>query len=164
MLTVDRSMLKDYSLAIDHEWLETNGLGGWSGSTVPGVHTRRYHGLLVAAITPPTERMVLLSKLEETVVIAENRIELGANQYPGGIIHPAGYRYLHNFTKDLFPQWEYEVNGTRLRKTVAMIHGENTVVVIYDLLRSPGPLRLELLPLVAARGYHNLAHESEHLH
>ena len=164
MLTLNRSMLNDYSQANDHEWLETNGLGGWSGSSVPGVHTRRYHGLLVAAITPPTERMVLLSKLDETLLIGGKRIELGVNQYPGDIIHPTGYRYLHKFTKDLFPQWEYEIDGTRLRKTVAMINGENTVVVIYELLRSPGTIHLELLPLVAARGYHSLAHEGGHLH
>jgi predicted glycogen debranching enzyme len=164
MLTLNRSILNDYSQAAEYEWLETNGLGGWSGSSVPGVHTRRYHGLLVAAITPPTERAVLLSKLDETLVIGDKRIELSVNQYPDNIVHPTGHRYLDQFNKELFPQWEYQLDEIRLRKTIAMIHGENTVVVIYDILRSPGTFHLELLPLVAARGYHSLAHEGEQLH
>jgi len=63
------------------EWLETNGLGGWASSGVIGCHTRRYHGLLVAATKPPTERMNLLSKLDETIVINNKRFELSCNTY-----------------------------------------------------------------------------------
>ena len=164
MLTLTRSILNVYSQAIDHEWLETNGLGGWSGSSVTGANTRRYHGLLVAAINPPTERMVLLSKLDETIVIGEKRIELGVNQYPGHTIHPTGHQYLQNFSKDFFPKWEYEVEGIRLRKTVAMMHGKNTVVLIYHVLKAEKNFHLEFLPLVAARGYHSLGHVREQLH
>ena len=164
MATLDRSILHDYSKAIDHEWLETNGLGGWSGSTVIGAHTRRYHGLLVAAITPPAERMVLLSKLDETIVTDEKRIELGVNEYPGNTIYPTGHQFLQHFSKDLFPQWEYEAGGIRLKKTVAMIHGENTLVVKYEVLKCAASFQLELLPLIAARGYHSLGHEGEQIH
>ena len=71
MLTKDKAALQDFTSASQYEWLETNGLGGWSGSSVIGVNTRRYHGLLVAAIKPPTDRMVLLSKLDETIVTDE---------------------------------------------------------------------------------------------
>src|SRR4051812_16178345 len=77
MLTKNRSELNDFSDAIQHEWLETNGLGGWSGSTVLNCHSRRYHGLLVAATNPPTERMNLLSKLDETIITSDGRFELG---------------------------------------------------------------------------------------
>src|SRR5690242_9254080 len=84
------------------EWLETNGIGGFASSTVMGMNTRRYHGLLVAATKPPVGRMVLLSKFEETVSIDGRRYELSANRYPG-VIHPQGYQYLKGFRQDPFP-------------------------------------------------------------
>ena len=73
----------------EHEWLETNGIGGFASSTVSGMNTRRYHGLLVAATQPPVGRMVLLSKFEETLLVGDRRIDLSTNRYPGAI-HPAG--------------------------------------------------------------------------
>src|SRR4026208_72109 len=111
MFTKAKDELLDFSTAVQNEWLETNGLGGWSGSSVIGAHTRRYHGLLVAAIVPPTDRMVLLSKLDETIVTGDQRIELGVNLYAGYTIHPQGHQYLNKFSKEIFPQWEYEADG-----------------------------------------------------
>lgn len=146
------------------EWLETNGLGGWSSSSVIGLHTRRYHGILVAATEPPTGRMVLLSKLDETIVTGNKRTELSANRYSGNAIHPAGYQYLAAFNRNIFPEWEYVVDGTRIKKTIAMIHGGNTVAIIYEVLQAAGPFVLELLPLMAARQYHSLAHEGAYMH
>jgi len=139
------------------EWLETNGLGGWASSSITGCNTRRYHGLLVAATKPPTERMVLVSKLDETIIINDERFELGTNDY-GDVIHPNGYHYLTSFTKDLFPEWVYEANGIVLKKTIAMVHGENTTLVLYEVIKSSSAFTLELLPLIAARGYHSLQH------
>ena len=69
MLQLDKSILQNYDQAIQNEWLETNGLGGWSSSSVIGCNTRRYHGLLIAATVPPAERMALVSKLDETIII-----------------------------------------------------------------------------------------------
>ncbi|MFC0771967.1 amylo-alpha-1,6-glucosidase [Terrimonas alba] len=146
------------------EWLETNGLGGWSGSSITGCNTRRYHGLLVAAIVPPTERMVLLSKLDETIVTGDNRIELGTNLYAGDIIHPNGHHYLVSFSKEIFPEWMYEVNGIRLKKTIGMIRDENTIVIRYEVLEATDPFTMELLPLVAARGYHSLQQAGPQMH
>ncbi|MFP3982986.1 MAG: amylo-alpha-1,6-glucosidase [Desulfurivibrionaceae bacterium] len=142
------------------EWLETNGLGGWAGSTVSGAHTRRYHGLLVAATRPPVGRMVLLSRLEETLVCDGQRYELSCNFYPGAV-HPTGYRYLEGFEKDFFPRFSFEVGGVRLRKTVAAIHGENSTLVFYEVMQSPAPIILELRPFVAARGYHDLSRAND---
>jgi predicted glycogen debranching enzyme len=164
MLTLTKQVLQNYSRASQHEWLETNGLGGWSSSTVIGTHTRRYHGLLVAAVAPPTGRMVLLSKLDETIVAGENRFELGVNLYSGNTIHPGGHQYLDYFRKDIFPEWEYEVGGIRLKKTIAMIHGENTIVIAYEVLKAPHPFTMELRPLMAARNYHTLTRQGNHLH
>ncbi len=164
MFTKNKTTLRDFANAAQYEWLETNGLGGWSGSSIIGVNTRRYHGLLVAAIAPPTDRMVLLSKLDETIVVDDKRIELGVNLFPDNIIHPEGYQYLDSFSKDIFPQWEYEAEGIRLKKTIAMIHGENTVVILYEVMKASKPFVLELLPLMAAKGYHTLTREGAQMH
>ena len=167
MLTKTRTDLQNFAEAIQHEWLETNGLGGWASSSVIAAHTRRYHGLLVAALIPPAERMVLLSKLDETIVTGQegqNRYELGVNLYADHTIQPNGNEYLANFTKELFPQWTYEVDGIKLKKTVAMVHGENTVLVIYDVLEATQPFTMELLPLMSASNYHSLTHEGPQMH
>jgi predicted glycogen debranching enzyme len=164
MLTKNKTELQDFVTASQHEWLETNGLGGWSGSSIIGVNTRRYHGLLVAAIKPPTDRMVLLSKLDETIVTDNRRIELGVNLFPGDTIHPNGHQYLNSFSKDLFPQWEYKAEGIVLKKTIGMINGENTVVIIYEVSEASKPFTLELLPLMAAKGYHSLTQEGPQIH
>ncbi len=137
------------------EWIETNGLGGWASSTVSGAHSRRYHGLLVAATRPPVGRTVLVSKLEETVVLEDARFELGCNRYPGAI-HPRGFEHLTAFRRDLFPEFEYQAGAVRLRKTVAAVWGENTTLVIYEVLEAPAKLALELRPFATWRDFHAL--------
>lgn len=164
MLQKNRAVLQNFADATQYEWLETNGLGGWSASTVIGAHTRRYHGLLTAAIVPPAERMVLLSKLDETIVAGNERHELGANLYPGNTIHPNGHHYLKSFQRNIFPEWEYEADDILLRKTIGMIHGANTVVVWYEVMKAANPFTLELLPLMAARGYHSLQQAGPQMH
>jgi len=163
-LKKDKSFLQNFNQAAECEYLETNALGGWSGSSIAGAHTRRYHGLFVAAINPPTDRMVLLSKLDETIIVGEVRYELSCNLYDGDVIHPNGNQYLESFTKYLFPEWIYEVNGIQLKKTICMIHDENTVVIKYEVIRANFDFILEFLPLMAARGYHELGHASPRMH
>ncbi len=148
-------MTQNFSEAIRREWLETNGIGGWASSTISNAHTRRYHGLLVAATRPPVCRVVLLSKLDETLVCEDARIELSTNVYPGSV-HPQGYQYLKAFSRDFFPSFTYEVDGIVLQKTVASIHGENTTVIIYQVIEAPVIFKLELRPFVAGRDYHSL--------
>lgn len=155
MLQLNKSILENYEQAIQNEWLETNGLGGWSGSSVSGCNTRRYHGLLVAATVPPAERMALVSKLDETITTGDERFELGTNNY-GEAISPKGYQYLKSFAKKFFPEFIYEIGGIELKKTIAMSHGENTVVIIYEVLKANQSFTLELLPLLSVRGYHNM--------
>lgn len=163
-LRKDKAVLQNFKDATQYEWLETNGLGGWSSSTIINAHTRRYHGLFVAAINPPTDRMVVLSKLEETIVCNDKRIGLGCNLYNEDVIHPNGHHYLQAFTKSIFPEWIYKAGDIEIRKNIAMIHGENTVVVVYDIIKSPTAFTLELLPLMAARGYHSLIHAGPQMH
>jgi predicted glycogen debranching enzyme len=150
----------DFATVSAMEWLETNGLGGYSCSTVAGIHTRRYHGLLVASTEPPVGRKVLLSKLDETIVIGQQRFELGANQYPGAI-HPRGYQFLKSFDRDLFPVFEFEAGNVTIKKTIAAVHGENTTLVLYDVVKASQPFRLEFLPLCSARDHHNICHAND---
>jgi len=152
----DRSIWADPAECFRREWLETNGIGGFSSSTVAGVNTRRYHGLLMAAVKPPAVRVLLLSKLEETLIFAEQRVELSTNFYPG-VIHPEGYRQLEEFRLDPFPVSMFCVAGVSLEKRIFMVRGENTVIVEYELTEGPECM-LELRPLIAFRGYHELTH------
>jgi len=155
LLTLGPEITREYSAASSREWLETNGLGGWSSSTVSGAHTRRYHGLLVAALHPPVDRRVLLSRLDETVRLEHEHVELGCSAFPG-VVAPQGYRYLTHFALDPWPTFTYDLSDVRLRKSIAMIHGEDTVVIRYELLRAPGSTQLELRPFFAGRDYHHL--------
>ena len=156
----DQTRIQNLNDALRLEWLETNGLGGWASSTIIGAHTRRYHGLLVAALQPPVGRAVLLSKLDETIELNKKRIELGTNLYPGAI-HPEGYRYMQSFSKDLFPCFIYETGGVRLQKTIAAVNGENTTLILYEVLESPAAFTLKLQPFLAGRDYHSLMNAND---
>src|ERR1700740_1690368 len=163
MIRFDQSVCRDLGTALRREWLETNGLGGFASSTIIGLNTRRYHGLLVAATKPPVGRLVLLSKLEETLSIDGKRFDLSTNRYPG-VIHPQGFHYLKHFRLDPFPVFTYEVEGIEMEKSVFMIHGENSAVIHYELRKNnrpqvPKSLRLEIRPLIAFRDYHGTTHE-----
>jgi predicted glycogen debranching enzyme len=164
MIQFDEGTCGNLDAALHREFLETNGLGGFASSTIVGLNTRRYHGVLVAATKPPVGRMVLLSKLEETLLVDRERFDLSANRYPG-VVHPQGYRYLKNFRLDPFPVFTYEIEGIAIEKTVFMIQGENSTVVHYELKTSnkrelPKNLRLEIRPLIAFRDYHSTTHEN----
>jgi predicted glycogen debranching enzyme len=164
MIQFKQAVCGDLDAALRREWLETNGLGGFASSTIIGLNTRRYHGLLTAATKPPVGRFVLLSKLEETLLIEGQPYELSANRYPG-VIHPQGFRYLKRFRLDPFPVFTYEIEGIEIEKSVFMIQGENSTVIHYELRRNSHPelpknLRLEIRPLIAFRDYHSTTHEN----
>src|SRR6184192_639133 len=164
MIQFKQEICRDLDAALRRKWLETNGLGGFASSTIIGLNTRRYHGLLVAATKPPVGRFLLLSKLEETLFIEGQAFELSANRYPG-VVHPQGFRYLKQFRLDPFPIFTYEIEGIEIQKTVFMIHGENSTVVQYELKKNNHPeriknLRLEVRPLIAFRDYHSTTHEN----
>src|SRR5688572_5287084 len=132
----DKKVLAGFEACQSLEWIETNGLGGYASGTVSGAHSRRYHGLLVAATKPPVGRMNVLSKLDETIVAGTTTYELGTNQYPG-VIHPKGYNFLKGFERGLFPEFYYQTGEIFLKKTIAAIQGENTTVIVYEVLEAP---------------------------
>jgi predicted glycogen debranching enzyme len=154
--------LEECGMTGTKEWLETNGLGGYASSTVEGLNTRRYHGLLVAALAPPIGRAVLLAKCEETLFLDGQPYELGCNQYPG-VVHPRGFQYLQEFRLDPFPTFLYRAGSTTLERRIVMLHGRNAVMLLYTAQGVPEGATLELAPLLAYRGYHSLTHENQFL-
>jgi predicted glycogen debranching enzyme len=155
VLKIGRDKAGDFDAASSMEWLETNGIGGFASGTVAGVHTRRYHGLLTAALAPPLGRVLLLSKYEDSVTVGGRRFDLSANRYPG-TVHPKGHLHLESFRLDPFPTWVYDLDGVRLEHTVFMPHGENSVVCTWRMPDAAGDAVLEIRPLVAFRDYHHL--------
>src|ERR1700752_4944802 len=164
MIRFGQDVCGNLEAALRREWLETNGLGGFASSTINGINTRRYHGLLVAATKPPVGRFVLLSKLEETLVVSDRSFDLSANRYPG-VVHPQGFRYLKQFRLDPFPVFTYAIEGLEIEKSAFMIQGENSTGVHYERKKNNQPkriekLRLELRPLIAFRDDHSPTHEN----
>lgn len=162
MVTSEENLVLDFQTLHNLEWIEANGLGGFSSGTFSGAHSRKYHGLLVAAMQPPVKRVVVVSKLEETIITAKGSFNLSCNQFPGAL-HPRGFQYLTSYKHDLFPQWIYHVNGITLSKTVAMIHGENTTVVLYEVLEAPEKFSMQLQPFYASRDMHELARANDYI-
>jgi len=160
----DQLICTDLAQASSREWIETNGIGGFASSTIAGMNTRRYHGLLVAAVKPPVARFVLLSKLEEALWLNGKRVELSTNQYPGAV-HPEGYRLLDSFRLDPFPVFSFRVDDVLIEKSVFLVQGENTVVVQYELFGDLAgrPAELEVRTLIAFRDYHGAAHANPYL-
>ena len=158
----DSLVCSDLPGALTREWIETNGIGGFASSTIIGLNTRRYHGFLVAATKPPVGRFLLLSKLEDTLVLDGQRYELSANQYSGAV-HPQGYRHLDSFRAHPFPRFTYRVGEIEIEKTVLLVHGENTVVIQYQVSGDYGGRKcsLQVRPLIAFRDYHNTTHAND---
>ncbi len=138
------------------EWLLTNGLGGFASSTIIGLNTRRYHGLLVAALEPPLDRRLLVAKLDEDLYVDGVRSVLGTNQVHDGCCAQSGYRLLQNFQREPFPVYTYQIEDLFVVKTVFMVYGHNTTVIHYRIVnenRRHTVLRLH--PLINCRGFHD---------
>jgi len=140
---------------VDDEWLVTNGLGGYASGTVAGVNTRRYHGLLVAALPNPIGRLVMLNHLGERVCVAGGTPSaLGGEERVAGRLDREVAGRLAEFRLEAgLPVWEYEWAGARIEKRLLMPHKQNTVHVRYCLTKGEGPVRLELHPALHFRPY-----------
>jgi predicted glycogen debranching enzyme len=160
MIHFGPDICSNFDAGLEREWLETNGIGGFASSTINGCNTRRYHGLLVAAIEPPVGRHVLLSRLEETLLINGEAFDLGTNRY-AGVVHPRGFQYLQNFRLAPFPTFTFRMNGVEIERSVFMVQGENTTVIEYRIANADDrKLELQIRPLIAFRDYHSLTHEN----
>ncbi|HUA24901.1 MAG TPA: amylo-alpha-1,6-glucosidase [Steroidobacteraceae bacterium] len=157
MIAADRAALGDFDQCARREWLVTNGIGGFASSTSALLNTRRYHGLLIAALRPPVERVVLVTKLDATVRYAGVTAALATNEYADGTVYPHGYRYLDSLRLEgQHPVWTWVVGDAILEQRIWMAHGRNTTYVQYRLVRASVPMEIDLRPLCSYREYHSL--------
>ena len=154
-IKLSREMLSKFEDAIKKEWIITNGLGGYASSTVLGINTRKYHGLLVAAFDPPTDRRVCLSKLDEEISVGSNSYPLGANEFQNGIF-PKGHHYLKGFSLSPLPKYTYAVQNVEVQKTIFMPYGKNAVVTVYNVLNlNDFDVKIRVFPLINSRHFHS---------
>jgi len=151
-----REVCGELELAESREWLVTNGLGGYASGTIAGTTTRRYHGLLVAALQPPVKRTVLVSGLDERVRYLDNTYSLATNRWTSGFISPNGYLQIESFhLEGTKPVWRYALGDALLEKRIWMKQGENTTYVQFRLLRASAPIELDGKVLVNYRDFHH---------
>ncbi len=136
------------------EWLVTNGIGGFSSSTVIGANTRKYHGLLIAPLTPPARRFLILSKLDESIEIRDKKYNLYTNVCQSYISH--GYEYQEEFRRDYIPIFKYKVENVEITKMICMEYGHNTVGVYYKIKNEGTKAKLTLAPVVNFRDFHQM--------
>ncbi len=151
-----REICGDRVKSTEYEWLVTNGIGGYASGTISGKLTRCYHGLLVAALKPPLERFLLLSKLDETLHYQDKKYPLYTNRWASGTVEPSGYLNIESFELEgLVPKWNFACADALLQKRVWMQHGQNTTYIQYVLERSSAPVSLSIKALVNYRDYHH---------
>jgi predicted glycogen debranching enzyme len=151
-------LLGDVAEAARREWLLADGRGGYAATTPLGLNARREHALLNVAQAAPAQRLSLLSRLEETLVVGGRRYDLGVNQYRD-VVHPRGHERARDFVLDPLPTLTWEIEGRRVSRTIARVHGEPAVVVLYEH-DSTEPMGLEVRPLLSYREPGRLQHEN----
>jgi predicted glycogen debranching enzyme len=172
-LQIGPDVCRDVQAGLNREWLVTNGLGGYASGSIVGATTRCYHGLLVAALRPPVERTVLVTKIDEEVTLPDGRLlKLGVNEYQPGVIDPHGYMYLETVSLEGdIPCFTYQLTETlTLEKRICMEYGQNTTYVQYSLRgvlnneQRETPLTLTLFPFCLSRDYHSTTQGSPGWH
>lgn len=159
MITFNKESCSNLGFSAGREWLVTNGIGGFACGTVARLLTRRYHGLLIAALKPPVERTLLVTKLEETVTYQDRTYDFAVNRWRNGYVSPDGYRWLREFRLEgTTPVWTFSLGNASLEKRIWMQYGENTTYIRYDFLGGEAPVTLDVKPLVNYRAYHSNTH------
>lgn len=154
-MQLGRDICGNLAIAEQREWLVTNGIGGYACGTVAGLLTRHYHGLLLAALKPPLDRTLLLTKLDEVVTYSDRVYELGCDRWADGTVTPHGYVHIQQFALEgTIPVWTYACGDALLEKRLWMEPGFNTTYVRYTVKRASAPLSLQLKALVNYRNHH----------
>ncbi len=150
-----RALCGDLGAAERREWLLTNGRGGYAMGTVAGTLTRRYHGLLIAALDPPVTRRLVVARLELDVVYDDAHYALSTNRWRGGAIAPEGWKLAEAFAlDDGLPAWTYALGDALLEVSFAMPHGTDAIAVALRILRARGALAVSGRLVVADRDHH----------
>jgi len=159
-ISLDQNVLSDFQSSIHREWLTTNGLGGYASSTILGINTRKYHGLLVVAVDPPRDRRVFLAKVDEEILVDKTKRQLGANEFRD-VFFPQGHGFLERFSISPFPTSVYAAGDVEVQKTVFMPYQKNCVVVRYGISnRNDTDVRIRFFPLVNWRSFHAVTDRS----
>ena len=148
--------LKD---GLKKEWIITNGIGGFCSTTVIGANTRRYHGLLVASLNPPASRFLVLSKLDESLSIADRNYCLYTNVCKEYVSD--GFKRLESFEKDYFPTFNFRVEDIKIEKKITMIYGKNTTVVSYKVENGKQASKMTIAPIINFRDFHSMTPNKE---
>lgn len=160
MTNIEREIDSDLYKATEKEWLVTNGIGGYASSTLPCINTRRYHGILVASQRPPIERVVMVSCLEETIIIDGREYSLSTAIYKDKIEKPNGYLHLERFERTPLPVWYYQIRDVLIIKSLSMVYGQNTTIVTYKLLANGNNVSLKITPHYLFRDFHGNQNEN----
>ena len=151
-----RETLGDLSLAETREWIVTNGIGGYASGTIAGSISRGYHGLLVAAVHPPTDRRLMLVKLDETVTVGGMAFDLTSNRWATGAIAPVGHKHIESFElQGSVPVWRFRCADAIIEKSIWMEQGANTTYVAYSVLSAAEPIQLTVSAIADNRVFHN---------
>jgi predicted glycogen debranching enzyme len=158
-ICVEHDILSKLDKALSREWIVTNGLGGYASATVLGANTRKYHGLLVAALNPPVNRWVLLAKLDEEIKVGNKTCMLGTNEFKD-TVYPQGYNFLSDFILDPLPTFRYAVNDVAVQKTVFMPYMKNATAVVYEAFNgSDEKISINVSPLVNSRHIYDITNK-----
>ena len=157
-----REVCGDFEVGASREWLVTNGIGGYASGTIAGGMTRRYHGLLIAALQPPLGRMHLVAALDEIVRCGGVEYPLATHLWASGAVEPRGFEHIEAFRLDgTIPVWTYAPGDARLEKRVWMQPGANTTYVQYTLLEGSTAIEIGLKALVNYRDFHASTHAGD---
>lgn len=147
-----------------NEWLEADGLGGFASGTVGGIRTRRYHGLLLTATTPPTGRVLLVNGFDAWVETPVGIRALSSQAYTPDVIHPDGACRIQAFDADPWPRWRFQLeDGTQIEQEIFVSHGASVTVLCWRLGSSKRGIKLFVRPFLSGRDYHALHHENPHI-
>jgi predicted glycogen debranching enzyme len=154
-LSFERDRCREMCFSGEREWLITNGIGGYASGTIAGLLTRRYHGLLIAALRPPLGRTLLVAKCDDAVTCDGYLYPLFSNRWSDGFVEPAGYHHLESFhLEGTTPVWRFACADALLEKRIWMQPGANTTYLLYELRRAKSPMTLSIKCLVNCRDHH----------
>lgn len=139
---------------LSKEWVITNGIGGFASQTVLGINTRKYHGLLIAPLDPPSRRFLILSKIDESLVIGNKEEIIYSNICKNFISE--GYKKLESFEKIYNPIFKYDVNGIKIEKQISMVYRKNIVCVHYKIKNTNQDIIMRLAPIMNYRDFHRM--------
>ena len=154
---LNKDALTPMSAGVQKEWVLTNGIGGYAGSSVTGAHARKHHGYLIASLHPPVERFVILSKINECLIRSSEKIDFAVEQYladDGSTAYREGIEYLNSFTYDGLVHFTTKAPEFTMAKTLAFEHGKNTISISYDIQNDGESATLVLTPLFNYRVHH----------